>query len=124
MMPREKKQIYVVDDDESVRRSLAILLGTYGFTVDTFTCAEEFFSAVPDSAAGCLIMDIHMPGLGGWKAQQRIVESGCKRPVIIISAKKNGGLSDKVLKAGAVGYLQKPFNGQALIDLINTAIEK
>ena len=120
----EKKQIYVVDDDKSVCRSLGLLLATYGFTVDTFPCAEAFFSSVPDSAAGCLIMDIHMPGLDGWKAQQRIIESGSKRPVIIISAEKNGGLNDKALKAGAAGYLQKPFNDQALVDLINIAVKK
>jgi len=119
-----KKQIYIVDDDESVCRSLGILLATYGFTVDTFSSAEEFFCAVPDSTPGCLIMDIHMPGLDGWKAQQRIIESGSKRPVIIISAEKISINYERALKAGAVGYLQKPFNDQALVDLINIAVEE
>jgi FixJ family two-component response regulator len=120
----ENRQIFIVDDDESVCRALAVLLATYGFTVDTFTSAEAFFSAVPNSVAGCLILDIHMPGLDGWKAQQRIVESGSKRPVIIMSADKNGGLNEKALKVGAVGYLQKPFNDRALVDLIKIAFEK
>ncbi len=120
----ENKQIYIVDDDASVCRALAVLLVTYGFTVDTFTSAEEFFRAVPNSVPGCLILDIHMPGLDGWKALQRIIESGSKRPVIIISADKNGWFNERALKAGAVGFLQKPFNDQALVNLIKVAFKK
>jgi FixJ family two-component response regulator len=123
-MPSEKKQIFIVDDDESVCRALSILLVTYGFTVDTFTSAEEFFRAVPNSVPGCLLLDIHMPGLDGWETQQRLIKSGSSRPIIIISADKNYGLNKKALKAGAVGFLQKPFNDQALVDLINIAVEK
>ncbi len=123
-MSTEKKQIFIVDDDESVRRAMSILLSTYGFTVDTFTCAEDFFSAVTNGVPGCLILDIHIPGLDGWKALRQLFASGSSRPVIIISADKNGGFNEKALKAGAVGYLQKPFNDETLVDLINIAVEK
>ena len=116
------KQIYIVDDDESVCRALSILLATYGFTVDTFNLAEDFFKAVPNSASGCLLLDIHMPKLGGWEVLQHLLASGSSRPVIIISAEKNAGLNERALKAGAVGFLQKPFHDQALVDLINIAI--
>ena len=121
-MPTESKQIYIVDDDVSVCRALSILLTTYGFIVETFTCAEDFFSAVPKSFPGCLILDVHMPGLDGWKTLQQLLASGSNRSVIIISADKNGGLNEKAIKVGALGFLQKPFNDQALVDLINTAI--
>ena len=117
----KNKQIFIVDDDESICRALSILLSTYGFSVDTFTCAEDFFRAVPNSAPGCLLLDIHMPGLDGWGTQQRLIKSGSSRPVIIMSADKNEGLNERALKAGAAGYLQKPFNGQALVDLIKVA---
>ena len=117
------KQIYIVDDDESVCRALSILLVTYGFNVDIFTSADEFFLAVPNSAPGCLILDIHMPGLDGWEVQQRLVASGSNRPVIIMSADKNRRLGDRALKAGAVWYLQKPFNDKALVDLIGIAVK-
>ena len=60
-----------------------------------------------------------MPGLDGLEALRRITESGSKRPVIIISADKNGGLKEKVIKSGAAGFFQKPVNGQDLVDLIN-----
>jgi two-component system, LuxR family, response regulator FixJ len=117
-------QIYIVDDDGSVCRALSVLLGTYGFSVKTFNCAEDFFTAVPNSAPGCLLLDIHMPGLDGWGTQRRLLKSGSSRPVIIMSADKNEGLNERALKAGAAGYLQKPFNDRALVDLINVATKK
>ena len=120
-MTPKKKQIFIVDDDASVCRALGVLLATYGFIVKIFTCAEEFFSAVPSTAPGCLILDIHMPELDGWEALKRIIKSGSKRPVIMITADKDDGYKDRALKAGAVGFLQKPFNDQELVDLINLA---
>ena len=118
-MSTDKKKIYIVDDDESVRRSLGILLDTFGFQVKTFFSAKEFFSAVSMSDPGFLILDIHMPGLNGWATLQRLYTSGSKRPVIVITADKNGGLKEKALKTGAVGFFQKPFNDEELVDLIN-----
>jgi two-component system, LuxR family, response regulator FixJ len=120
-MAMDKKQIYIVDDDESVCRALKMLLVAFGFHVSTYPSSEQFFSAVPNSTQGCLILDIHMPGLDGWQALKRIIRSGSQRPVIIISADKNGGLEEEALKAGAIGFLQKPFNDQVLVDLINLA---
>jgi two-component system response regulator FixJ len=122
-MVLENKQIFIVDDDESVLRALSILLGTYGFTVDTYNSAAKFLSTVPNSFPGCLILDIHMPELDGWGTLKQLITSGSRRPVIIISAEKNGGLNEKALKAGAAGYLQKPFNDQSLVDLINIAVK-
>ncbi len=118
-----KKQIYIVDDDESICRALSMLLVTYGFTIDAFTSAEKFFSVVPDSVPGCLILDVHMPGLDGWGTLRNLPAPGSSRPVIIISADKNRGLIKRALKAGVVGFLQKPFNDQELVDLINIAFE-
>ena len=123
-MLSKNKQIFIVDDDASVCCALGILLVTYGFAVDTFTSAKDFFSAVPNSVSGCLILDIHIPGLDGWETLQYLIKSGSSRPVIIISADKNEELNEKALKAGAVGFLQKPFNDKALVDLINMAVKK
>ena len=118
------KQIFIVDDDKSVGRALGVLLVTYGFTVDTFTSAEDFFCAVPNNVPGCLILDIHMPGLDGWETQQRLVASGSSRPIIVMSADKNRGLNERALKAGAAGFLQKPFDDQTLVDLIKVAVNR
>lgn len=115
----EKKKIYIVDDDGSVRRSLKLLMTTYGFAVDTFSSAEEFFSDVPDSAPGCLILDIHMMGLNGWDTLQRLKEAGSNRPVIVITAGKDDGFKEKAIEAGAVGFLQKPFKDYYLLHMVN-----
>lgn len=123
-MSPENKQIFIVDDDVSICRALSVLLATYGFAVDTYTSAEDFFRAVPNSVPGCLLLDIHMPGLNGWETQQRLIKTGSSRPIIIMSADKDYGLNNKAIKAGAVGFLQKPFNDQALVDLINVAVGK
>jgi two-component system response regulator FixJ len=123
-MPAEQKHLYIVDDDESVCRSLKILLSTYGFEVSTFLSAEKFFSDVPNNEQGCLILDIHMPGLNGWEALKRIIELRIDRPVIMISANKTDGNTDRALKSGAVGFLLKPFTDQALVTLINAALEE
>jgi FixJ family two-component response regulator len=118
-MASDKKQLYIVDDDESVRRSLKLLMVSYGFTVDTFSSAEEFFTAVPNSAEGCLILDIHMPGLNGWDTQQRLTKTRYNLPVIVISADKDGNFKEKALKAGAVGFLRKPFEDHYLLHMVN-----
>src|ERR1039457_6843138 len=110
-----KKQIYIVDDDESVRRSLKLLMVSYGFAVETFSSAEEFFSDVRNKAPGCLILDIHMPGLNGWEAQQRLTKEGYNLPVISISADQDDRVKEKALKAGAEGFLQKPFEDHYLL---------
>lgn len=122
-MSLEKKIIYVVDDDESVCRSLKTLLMTYDFEVITFNSAQSFFDAVSNDDPGCLVLDIHMSGIDGWTAQKRILESGSKRSVIFISAEKRDNAADRALKVGAVGFLQKPFDGQTLVDLIHSSSE-
>jgi FixJ family two-component response regulator len=120
----DKKQIYIVDDDESICRSLKLLLSTFAFDVETFLSGKAFFGAVKDTAPGCLILDIHLPGLDGWEVQKRLAAAGSQRQIIIMTADKNHGLKERALAAGAAGFLQKPFNDQALIDLIDLAFKK
>ncbi|MFA5144342.1 MAG: response regulator [Candidatus Omnitrophota bacterium] len=125
MKPKKlNKQIFIVDDDASVCCALGMLLVTYGFKVDTFTSAKDFFCTVPNSDPGCLILDIHMPGLDGWEVLRRIIKSGSKRPVIITSADKNSVNYERAMKAGAAGYLQKPFNDHELVGFIKDAFKK
>ena len=113
-----KKRIYIVDDDASVCRALKLLLDAYEFQVETFSSVEDFFSAVPDSVPGCLILDIYMPGLNGWDALQRLYRSGSRRPVVAISAYKTAGLRELVLKSGVASFLQKPVNDQELVSFL------
>ena len=114
----DKKQIYIVDDDESVCRSLKLLMVSYGFAVETFSSAEEYFKVVPKTAKCCLVLDIHLPGLNGWDTLKRLTESGYNHPVIVISADKDESIREKALKAGAVGFLQKPFGDHYLLHMV------
>lgn len=122
-MPVIKRQIYVVDDDESVCRALKLLLVNHEFQVWTYNSVEDFFSAVPNSAPGCLILDMHMPGLKGWEAQERLSKSGSKRPVMIMSADQNDELKEKASTRGAAGFLQKPIDEQEFINSINRVFQ-
>jgi len=123
-MPLEEKQIYILDDDVSVRRSLKLLMVSYGFAVETFSTAEEFLSDVRNKVPGCLILDIHMPGLNGWDALQKFMETGHNHPVIVITADKDDNFKEKALKAGAVGFLQKPFEDHYLLHMVNQVFNK
>ena len=116
--------IYIVDDDESVCRALKTLLMTYEFDVKTFNSAQSFFDNVSHEDEGCVLLDIHMPGIDGWETQKKILSSGSKRPVIFISAEKLDNAVDRALQVGAVGFLQKPVNGQTLVDLILASKER
>jgi two-component system response regulator FixJ len=123
-MPKKRKKIFIVDDDESVCRSLTILLDTYGYAVDTFIRAEDFFRALKNNAPGCLILDIHMPGIDGWEVLSRINTNKAKFPVIVISADKHEVSYERAIKLGAYGFLHKPFTGCELADMIQGAMKK
>ena len=118
----KQKIVYIVDDDESVCNALKVLLMTFGFEVTTFNSAKSFFAISPDES-GCLVLDINMPEVDGWAVLKRILTSGSKLPIIFISANKYENITDHALKAGAVGFIQKPFDGQTLVDLIKVASE-
>ncbi len=122
-MTTDIKKVFIVDDDESVCRSIKCLLTTFGFTVETFLSGKDFFNAVAETDPGCLVLDINMPGLDGWEVQRRLAIAGSKRQFIIISADKDDGFRERALEIGAIGFLQKPFNDQQLVNLINQSFE-
>ena len=120
----DNKQIYILDDDKSVRCSLKTFLVSYGFAVDTFSSAEEFSSDVRNKAPGCLILDIHMPVLNGLDIQQRLTKERYNLPVIVITADRDERFKEQALKAGAVGFLQKPFENRYLLHMVNQVFNK
>jgi FixJ family two-component response regulator len=115
--------ISVVDDDHSVRESLARLIRSVGFAVQVFGSAEEFLRAGPGRRADCLILDIRMPGMNGLELQRLLSASDPDLPVIVITAH---GLDDEVraraLAAGAVDYLLKPLREDEVLEAINAAL--
>jgi RNA polymerase sigma factor (sigma-70 family) len=123
-MPEQKPIIYIVDDDPSVRQSTELLLKSVGFNVKTFVSAQDFLKANLQEGLGCLILDVRMPGMSGLDLQEKLVSSKTPFPVIFITGHGTVPMSVRAMKAGAVDFLQKPFEEQDLLDAINRAITR
>jgi len=120
-MPRESFTVYVVDDDESIRRALKRLLRSMGYHAVTFESAEDFMEATSCRGKGCLVLDIRLPGMTGLDLQAKLASSGAKYPVIFMTAHDNPQWQETAKKAGAVAYLRKPFDEQSLLNAIQLA---
>lgn len=116
-----KAVVSVVDDDESVRNSLKRLLRSMGFEVRTFPSALDFLQEAPLHDPGCVIVDVRMPEMNGLELQKRLNDSGISVPVIFITAYEDPGVREQAMQAGALAFLQKPFNDQHLLDAIGSA---
>ena len=123
-MLKKDALISVVDDDESVRKSLQRLLRSMGFAVRTFPSARDFLHEGPLHDHGCVIMDVRMPEMNGLDLQKRLSESGGSLPVIFITAYEDPGVRAQAMQAGAVAFLQKPFSDPFLTDAIMLALER
>jgi RNA polymerase sigma factor (sigma-70 family) len=123
-MPEQKPIIYIVDDDPSVRQSTELLLKSVGFNVKTFVSAQDFLKANLQEDLGCLILDVRMPGISGLDLQEKLVSSKTPLPVIFITGHGTVPMSVRAMKAGAVDFLQKPFEEQDLLDAINRAVTR
>jgi FixJ family two-component response regulator len=114
--------VFVVDDDQAVRDSLALLVHSVGLQVETFASAGDFLDSYRPDRRGCLITDIRMPGMSGLELQERLCADGHHIPVIVLTGFGDVPTAVRALKGGAVDFLEKPFNPQALLDLVQQAI--
>jgi FixJ family two-component response regulator len=114
--------IAVIDDDASVRRALQRLLQSAGFMVETFATAREFLDADSWAQTACLVLDVHLPGMSGFELQEYLAISGIPIPIVFITALDDALTRERVHRAGAVGYLRKPFDQGTLIEAISRAI--
>ncbi|MDB5360815.1 MAG: two-component response regulator [Rhodospirillales bacterium] len=114
--------VSVVDDDESVRISLAALVRSLGHIAHGFASAEAFLASGKAEQTDCLITDVQMPGMSGLDLQHQIIGRGGNVPMIFITAFPDDRLRDHVLAAGALGLLAKPYDGDILVSLIDTAL--
>ena len=114
--------VSVVDDDESIRESLPDLLTVSGFSVRTFASAEAFLVSEFVGETRCLILDIAMPGMSGPDLHQELRRRGQEMPVVYITARKDENVRLRMLAAGAVDCLFKPFSAMALLDAVSTAL--
>jgi FixJ family two-component response regulator len=116
--------VFVLDDDPSVRRSLARLIRSVGFEARTFASATEFLEREPTSEPSCLVMDVRMPGLSGLDLQEALSAEGSTAPIVMITGHGSVPMSVRAMRRGAVDFLQKPFEDQAIIDAIREAVER
>jgi len=114
--------VSVVDDDESVRESLPDLLKRFGFAAQTFSSAEEFLASEFVSQTKCLILDIAMPGMSGPALQEELSRRRQAIPIVFITAHGDENVRPRLIEAGAVECLFKPFSGTALRDAVNAAL--
>ena len=116
--------VYVVDDDESVRRGLSRLLRSAGLSVETFPSAQAFLSRdLPDRPA-CLVLDVRMPGLSGLDLQAALKQAGRAMPIVFISGQSDVPVSVRAMKEGALDFLQKPFDDDQLLSAIAGALAR
>jgi len=129
-MPEPTPIVFVVDDDESVRKSLGSLLRSAGLSVETFASAQQFLdSPRPNSpnnmdAPSCLVLDVRLPDVHGLDLQRRMAEVKLEIPIVFITGHGDIPTSVRAMKAGAVEFLTKPFCDQDLLDAIGQAIER
>ena len=123
-MDNRKPLIYVVDDNVSVCRALALLLKSHGFTVKTFTRAAGFLSYKHPKLPSCLVLDIRLPDIDGLTLQQTMARQGITIPIIFITGHGDIPMSVKTMKAGAIDFLPKPFTKKKLLGAITQAILK
>ena len=116
--------IAIVDDDESVRIATRSLVRSLGFTAYTFASAEEFLRSQHVSECSCVITDVQMPGLSGVDLQSRLVAEGRDTPVILMTAFADQAVEARAMKAGAVCFLRKPFEGQMLVKCLEQALNQ
>ena len=114
--------ISVIDDDQSVRRTTALLVEAFGFRAAAFESAEAFLGSGQLQDTSCLIVDVQMPGMNGLQLQSQLAATGCRIPIIFITAYHEKESYRRAIQAGAVAFLGKPFTDKQLLQTIHSAL--
>src|SRR5579872_7465479 len=119
-----KGKVYVIDDDAAMRESLDFLLDAAGFDVKLFEAAQKFLDALPNLGFGCVVSDVRMPGLDGIELLKRMKSDQSTYPIVIMTGHGDIPLAVEAMKLGAVDFLEKPFEDDRLITMIESAIRQ
>ena len=120
----EQKLIHLVDDDDAVRHSASFMLRHAGFAVKTYTDGVAFLESVETALPGCILLDVQMPRMDGLEVQEQLNSKGVAMPVIVLTGHGDVGVAVKAMKAGAVDFVEKPYEKQTLIDSLNRAFQR
>lgn len=113
--------VHIVDDEEPVRKSLAFLLTMIGFRVEVHESATSYLAAAPHSGKTCLVTDLRMPDMSGVDLLEKMKERGCMVPAVVISGHGDVPMAVAAMKAGAVDFIEKPFEDEVLVEAIKRA---
>jgi two-component system, LuxR family, response regulator FixJ len=122
LMTNKGRMVYVIDDDESVRKSFARLLQSADIECETFSSPEEFLGMARQEKNACIIADIRMPGSTGFELAERLITLGMRIPIIVVSASDEVQVREHARELGAAAFFQKPVDDQALLDAISWAL--
>lgn len=114
--------VFIVDDDQAMAESLAWMINSVGFKTQVYSNAQDFLNDYRAEQHGCLILDVRMPEISGPELQEKLLQKKMNIPIIFISGHGDIPLAVRVMKAGAIDFLAKPFNDQVLLEVINKAI--
>jgi FixJ family two-component response regulator len=114
--------VFVVDDDDAVRSFLSELIASVGLNVETYASAQKFLDTCERGRAGCLVLDIRMPGMSGLELQKELVTRDIRIPVIILTGHGDVQTAVETMKAGAFDFIEKPFNNELLLDRVQRAV--
>jgi FixJ family two-component response regulator len=123
-MPDKSTRIFIIDDDHSVRTSLARLLGAAGYATEVFACAEDYLARERFDGVACLILDVRMPGSSGLELQDTLNELGSDLPILFLSGHGDIPMSVKAIKGGAVNFLTKPVREEVLLSAVKQALSQ
>jgi two-component system, LuxR family, response regulator FixJ len=121
---KRKPVVYIVDDDDGMRRALTVLITTVGYQPVAFAKPTEFLAKYDPNQPSCLVLDVRMPEMSGLEVQQQLNKKGSMLPVILISGHGDIPMAVQAMKDGAFDFLQKPFRDQELLDRINGALKR
>lgn len=120
----EEPVVFVIDDDPSVRQALGDLLRSLNLRVETFLSAQEFLQLAHPDSPGCIVLDVNMPGMSGLEFQRALMQGGVDLPIIFISGNSDIPISVQAMKSGAIEFLTKPLNEQALLEAIQAGLKR
>jgi FixJ family two-component response regulator len=119
----QEPTVFIVDDDNEVREAISLLMDSVGLASETFDSAWAYLACFDPKRPGCLVLDVRMRQMSGLELQERLTEEQIHPPVIIITGHGDVPMAVRAVKAGAVDFIEKPFNDQALLDAVHRAIE-
>lgn len=120
----DKRLIHLVDDEEAIRRSIGFLLRTSGFAVQTYESGVAFLKEVKTAELGCILLDVRMPHIDGLAVQEELNARGVTMPVIVLTGHGDISLAVRAMKAGAVDFIEKPFEKASLLEAIGHAFDR